>query len=56
MEESKIVIEFTITEAKILRKAIASCIPQRDEEMVTMMLYARITRKIEEKTGKVEPL
>lgn len=52
----KITVELTINEAKIIRRTIASCIPQKEDEMISMMLYARITRKIEEATGKHEPL
>ena len=57
MEGSRsIKIELTISEARILRHSIASSIPNKEDEMITMMLYARITRKIEEATGKNESL
>lgn len=57
MTELKIVaIEFTLTEAKIIHKSLASCIPSKDDEMIVTMLYNRISRKIEELTGKHEQL
>jgi hypothetical protein len=56
VESNKIVIELTINEARILRNSVASSIPLMENEMITMMLYARITRKLEEATGKNESL
>ena len=48
MVESKIVIELNMKEAKILHRAIQGYIPPLEDEMISIMLYARITRKIEE--------
>jgi len=52
MEQSKITIEFTLYEAMILCKAIAGHNPAKEDEMISVMLYARIKNKIEEKTGR----
>jgi hypothetical protein len=56
MSDYKITVEFTIKEANILCRAIASNSPLKEDEMISFMLYARITRKVEEATGKNEPL
>lgn len=55
-DNKNITLELTIREAKILKQVIASCIPNKDDEMISMMLYARIAKKIEEKTGQNESL
>ncbi len=55
-ENKKIVLELTIQEARIIKIAIASKIPSKEDEMISIMLYARITRKIEDITGRQEPL
>lgn len=54
MDVSKVVIEFTINEAKILCNAIAGCSPPKDDEMISVMLYTRIKHKIEETMNKNE--
>ena len=54
MTDAKIVLEFSLREADILRRAIASNSPLKEDEMISFMLYARITRKIEETTGRHE--
>ena len=56
MEGSKIIIEFTINEAKIVCKAIASSNPEKMDEMISFMLYSRIKHKIEEAVSKNESL
>lgn len=56
MTSDKIMIEFTLREADIIRRAIASNSPLKDEEMISFMLYSRITKAIEEATGKHESL
>ncbi len=56
VEFKKIILEFTIREAEIICKAIASTQPIKEDEMISFMLYARIKNKIEEITGKYEPL
>lgn len=50
-----IILELTIDEAKLVKKSIASGIPSKEDEMIVLMLYSRITRKIEEATGIIEP-
>jgi hypothetical protein len=49
-------LELTISEARIICNTIASYIPKKEDEMISIMLYARIKRKIEEVTGKNESL
>jgi uncharacterized protein YneF (UPF0154 family) len=44
----KIVIEFSVREAIILSQSILHYNPPQDDEMIAMMLYARIARKIDE--------
>lgn len=44
----KITIEFTIREARIILSSIQHYNPPREDEMISIMLYSRITRKIEE--------
>ena len=56
VESNKVSIEFTINEAKILRRAIQGYTPPKDDEMISAMLYVRITRKIQESLGKNESL
>lgn len=56
MGESKITIEFSIREAMILARAIASNSPSKEDEMISFMIYSRIVRTIEDATGKNEPL
>ena len=51
-----IILELTIKEAKIIQHTISSSLPDRENEMISMMLYARITRKLEEATGQNESL
>lgn len=48
MESKKIPIEFTIKEAEILSRALRGYQPPIDEEMISVMIYARILKKIEE--------
>jgi hypothetical protein len=48
VDTKKVTIELTINEAKILCKAIQGYSPPMEDEMVSIMLYARITRKVEE--------
>ena len=50
-ESEKIIIEFTVNEANILRRAIQGYNPLKDDEMVSAMLYVRIARKIQDATG-----
>lgn len=45
---NKIVIEFTINEAKILSQSLQHYNPPQEDEMIAIMIYARIVRKIEE--------
>lgn len=47
-ESKKITVEFTIKEAQILARAIRGYQPPQDEEMISVMLYARILKKVEE--------
>jgi hypothetical protein len=47
----KIIFELTLNEAKIVQKAIMSHSPAKDDEMLAVMLYARITTKINEAHG-----
>lgn len=54
MTESKIVLELSIREAIILRNSIASSLPVKEDEMISMLLYARLAKKIDEQTGKNE--
>lgn len=44
----KVVIESSIKEAEALCRAIRSYNPPQEDEMVIIMLYSRIKRKIEE--------
>ena len=50
----KIVIELNISEAKSLQRIIQNHNPSREDELTASMLYARVTRKIEEVMGKNE--
>ncbi len=50
---SNISVEFNYREAMLIRKAIMSMLPAKEDEMIVMMLYARITRLIEEKFGRL---
>ena len=45
---NKVAIEFTIKEAKILSQSIQHYNPPQDDEMIAIMLYARIVRRIED--------
>ncbi len=45
-EPPKVILELTVHEAEILRIAIASSLPTRENEMVSMMLYNRIMTAI----------
>jgi hypothetical protein len=56
MSSDKITVEFSIREAEILCRAIASNNPSKDDEMLSFMIYSRILKKLEEATGKYEPL
>jgi len=47
----KIILELTISEAKVIQKAIMNHTPNKDDEMIAVMLYATVTRKIEEIHG-----
>ena len=51
MVESKIVLELTLNEAKILCKTIQGYSPQKADEVITFFLYNRISKKIEEANG-----
>jgi len=42
-------LELTIKEAKIIQKAIMNHSPAKEDEMLAVMLYAKISKKIEEK-------
>ncbi len=53
MIDDKISIDFTIKEANIICKAIASNNPPKDEEMISYMLHARIQYKIAETMKKL---
>lgn len=44
----KIILELTLTEANILVRIIQSHIPAAGNEMIALMLYARIARLIDE--------
>ena len=48
MAESKVIIEFTIHEAEIIRRAIAHYNPPQEDEMISIMLFNRIKAKIAE--------
>ncbi len=52
MEESKIVVEFSIKELEILQSAIAGYIPKKEDEMISIMLHTRITSRIRETDDK----
>jgi hypothetical protein len=56
VESDKINLELTIREADIIRRAIASNSPLKEDEMISFMIYSRITRAIENAIGKNEPL
>jgi len=49
VEGSKIILELTLNEARIIRKAIVSHNPDKEDEMIAIMLHSRIARLIEEK-------
>lgn len=44
----KIVLELTLNEATVIKKAIMSHSPDKEDEMIAVMLYTRIVRKIDE--------
>jgi hypothetical protein len=48
LDGSKIVLELTVKEATLLANLMRSVVPSSIDEMIVMMLYARIMRKIEE--------
>lgn len=51
----KIQLEFTLNEARIIKAAIASLIPPKEDEMILIMLYRRIENKLIETVGSHEP-
>ncbi len=51
---NKITIEFSIAEARILCNILASANPQKNEELISFMLYARIKRRIDDEIEKNE--
>jgi hypothetical protein len=48
MDVIRINLELSIREATILAKSLRSTNPSQDDEMIVLMLYARIQKKIEE--------
>lgn len=48
-EFKAIEVEFTIRELQIIVRALSSCNPPREDEIILTMLHARLQRKIEEK-------
>ena len=51
----KIVIEFSINEVIILRKAIQGFSPLKEDEMIAFMLYTRLTNKVKEVSKNESP-
>ncbi len=52
----KVTIEFTLNEARILAFALSSHNPPKRDEMIAFILYARVTKAIEEANSKNELL
>lgn len=44
----KIILELSLREANIIKKTLQKNTPDTDDEMLILMLYARIARKIDE--------
>jgi hypothetical protein len=51
-EVKKITLELTVNEAIIIRNALANGIPMQSDEMITLMLFEKITFKIKEAISK----
>lgn len=49
---TKVSVEFTIAEVRILCKALFGHNPLKGDEMISYMLYARLSRKIDEVVSK----
>lgn len=41
-------LELTKKEAQIILRSISNSVPPKEDEMITIMLYTRITKKLEE--------
>jgi hypothetical protein len=48
MTEPKVIIEFSIHEAEIIRRALSHYSPPKEDEMVSFMIFNRIKTKIAE--------
>lgn len=48
---NKVILELTVQEAIIIKKAIQKSAPDKEDEMLAIMLFARIARKIDEAHG-----
>lgn len=53
-ESNTVVLELSIREARVISHALSSAIPVKEDEMISYMLYARVTRKLEEVSRKDE--
>lgn len=48
MSNPKVIIEFSIHEAEIIRRALSHYSPPKEDEMISFMLFNRIKSKIAE--------
>lgn len=48
MSEPKVIIELSVHEAEIIRRAISHYSPPKEDEMISFMLFTRIKTKITE--------
>lgn len=54
MAGSKVTLEFSFREARIICDALASYLPPKDDEMISFMLFARIKHRVDKQIEKNE--
>ncbi len=52
---SKVAIEFSLKEAKIICDALSNFLPPKEDEMIAFMLFSRIKSKVDKQIEKNEP-
>jgi hypothetical protein len=55
MTDPKVIIEFSIHEAEIIRRALSHYSPPKEDEMVSFMLFNRIKTRIAEAIENEHP-